>query len=134
MKWPAATNVTATGGLVTICGSTRFRDDIARVNRELTLAGYVVLAPGVFVHDGDPVSADDQARLDRLHLTKIDLAAWIYVVNPGNYVGESTRREIEYATSTGKPVWYLTGGPRPAVGAPQRDSSHSPQTVKETRA
>jgi hypothetical protein len=96
-------------GLVTICGSSRFRGEIARVNRDLTLAGYVVLAPGVFVHDGDEVTDQDKARLDRLHLTKIDLAAWIYVVNPGGYVGESTRREIEYATQSGKPVWYLTG-------------------------
>ncbi|TCO43596.1 hypothetical protein EV646_112173 [Kribbella antiqua] len=111
MKWPAATNVHPTAGVVTICGSTRFRADIARVNRELTLAGYVVLAPGVFVHDGDTVTDQDKARLDRLHLTKIDMAAWIYVVNPGGYVGDSTRREIEYATSTGKPVWYLTGAP-----------------------
>lgn len=111
MKWPAASNVTPTKGLVTICGSTRFRDEIARVNRELTLAGFVVLAPGVFVHDVDEVTEQDKARLDRLHLYKIDLASWIYVVNPGGYVGESTRNEIEYATRTGKSVWYLTGAP-----------------------
>ncbi len=109
MKWPAATNVHPAASVVTICGSTRFRDDIARVNRELTLAGYVVLAPGVFVHDGDQVTDRDKERLDRLHLTKIDLASWIYVVNPGGYIGDSTRREIAYSTSTGKPAWYLTG-------------------------
>src|SRR2546426_5576509 len=108
MKRPAATNVYPTAGVVTICGSTRFRADLARVNRELTLAGYIVLAPGVFVHDGDQVSDADKARLDRLHLAKIDLAAWVYVVNPGGYVGDSTRREIEYATATGKAVWFLT--------------------------
>ncbi|TCO33017.1 hypothetical protein EV652_10316 [Kribbella steppae] len=110
MKWPAATNIQPlTGTVVTICGSTRFRADIARVNRELTLAGYIVLAPGVFAHDGDEVTDQDKARLDRLHLAKIDLASYVYVVNPGGYVGESTRREIDYATRTGKPVWYLTG-------------------------
>ncbi|ADB31264.1 hypothetical protein Kfla_2185 [Kribbella flavida DSM 17836] len=97
-----------TGRIVTICGSTRFRDAMASVNRQLTLAGYIVLAPGVFVHDGDQVSDDAKARLDRLHLAKIDLADCVYVVNPGGYVGDSTRREIEYAASTGKTVWFLT--------------------------
>jgi dienelactone hydrolase len=106
MTAPAA--IQRVGQVVTICGSTRFRDDITAVNRELTLAGYIVLAPGVFVHDGDPVSDADKARLDRLHLAKIDLADWVYVVNPGGYVGDSTRREIEYATTIGKAVWFLT--------------------------
>ncbi|GAB2580300.1 hypothetical protein [Kribbella endophytica] len=100
------------GRIVTICGSTRFRDDMALVNRELTLAGYIVLAPGVFIHDGDPVDDDAKANLDRLHLAKIDLATWIYVVNPGGYIGESTQREIDYATSSGKAVWFLTEGAR----------------------
>ena len=97
--------------MVAICGSTRFRDEIAEVNRELTLAGYIVLAPGVFGHAGDPVSDADKARLDRLHLAKIDLASWVYVVNPAGYVGDSTRREIAYATSTGKQVRFMDGEP-----------------------
>ena len=31
----------------------------------------------------------------------------IFVINPGGYIGQSTRREIEYALSTGKAVNYL---------------------------
>ena len=100
-----------TAAVVAICGSTRFREEIAAVNRELTLAGYIVLAPGVFVHAGDEISDADKARLDRLHRAKIDLASWVYVVNPGGYVGDSTRREIQYATSIGKQVWFLDGEP-----------------------
>lgn len=93
--------------IVTICGSTRFRAEIAEANRRLTTGGYVVLAPGVFAHDGDEITDQQKAALDRLHLQKIDLAGWIYVVNPGGYVGESTRREIDYAQQTGKTVQYL---------------------------
>lgn len=96
--------------LVTVCGSTRFRREMAAANRELTLAGYIVLAPGVFAHDGDHIDRDQKTRLDQLHFAKIDLATWVYVVDPGGYVGESTRREIAYATRTGKPVRYLSGG------------------------
>ncbi|GAA1554481.1 hypothetical protein [Kribbella lupini] len=93
--------------VVTICGSTRFRDQIAAANRELTLAGNIVLAPGVFAHAGDAMTDDDKQRLDALHLTKIDLACWVLIVNPGGYIGTSTRREIEHAHRTGKPVHYV---------------------------
>lgn len=96
--------------LVTVCGSTRFRAEMAAANRELTLAGYIVLAPGVFAHDGDQINHEQKTQLDQLHFAKIDLATWIYVVDPGGYLGESTRREIAYAARTGKPVRYLSGG------------------------
>lgn len=93
--------------IVTICGSTRFRAEMADANRELTLAGHIVLAPGVFGHDGDQISEQDKVTLDALHLRKIDMSALIYVVNPGGYIGDSTRREIAYAHRTGKRVRYL---------------------------
>lgn len=32
------------------------------------------------------------------------MADEVYIVDPGGYVGESTRREIAYAESLGKPV------------------------------
>ena len=45
----------------------------------------------------DRITAADKLRLDALHLTKIDLACWVLVVNPGGYIGDSTRREIAHA-------------------------------------
>lgn len=101
---------TNTPAVVALCGSTRFRSEFAAVNRDLTLAGHIVVAPGVFAHDGDQITDADKTRLDQLHFAKIDLASWIYVVNPGGYIGESTRREIAYANRAGKPVRYLYGG------------------------
>jgi hypothetical protein len=70
-------------------------------NRELTLAGVIVLAP--CEADEAPTPAQ-KAVLDALHLRKIDLADRVLVVNPGGYVGESTRREIAYARAAGKPI------------------------------
>lgn len=96
--------VTGRPKVVTICGSTRFRDEIAEANRALTLAGYIVLAPGVFGHAGDDMTEEQKASLDALHFQKIDLSGGIYVVNPGGYVGESTQREIEYARRKGKDI------------------------------
>ena len=94
--------------IVCICGSTRFRDEMADANRRLTLAGTVVLAPAVFTHSGDTITEAQKARLDELHLKKIDLADAVFVVDPRGYIGESTSREIAYARSTGKSVFRLS--------------------------
>jgi hypothetical protein len=103
---PAAQPVTGTVETVCICGSTRFRAEMTEANRSLTMQGYMVLAPGVFGHDGDPLTDDDKVRLDKLHFAKIHASDLVHVVNPGGYIGESTRREIDYALSLGKPVTY----------------------------
>ena len=42
-----------------------------------------------------------------IHKRKIDMADEIFVINVGGYIGSSTRAEIEYATTHGKPVHYL---------------------------
>ncbi|WP_371407961.1 hypothetical protein OHA10_18685 [Kribbella sp. NBC_00662] len=77
-------------------------------NRDLTFAGAIVVAPGVFPSaEVDEVVSDEQkSALGALHLRKIDLADRVLVVNPGGYIGESTSREIAYARATGKPVSY----------------------------
>lgn len=92
--------------VVCLCGSTRFRDEFTEANRRETMAGKIVVAPGVFAHSGDQLSDEDKRRLDELHLRKIDMADSLLVVNPGGYIGESTRREIDHAERTGKPVDY----------------------------
>ena len=45
--------------------------------------------------------------LDDMHKRKIDMADGIFVINPGGYIGESTRCEIAYAVEHGKTVEYL---------------------------
>ena len=92
--------------IVCICGSTRVRDEIVAANRDLTLAGAIVLAPGVFGHSGDTITDEQKAGLDRLHFDKILMADRVLVVNPGGYIGESTRNEIGFAARHGKPVDY----------------------------
>ena len=89
--------------IVCICGSIRFVDEMRAANRELTLAGAIVVAPG---EAGEVVTPEQKTALDALHLRKIDLADRVLVVNPGGYVGESTSREIAYAQATGKPVSF----------------------------
>lgn len=89
--------------IVCICGSARFQTEMRAANRELTFAGVIVVAPS----EADPSPTPEQkAVLDALHLRKIDLADRVLVVNPGGYVGDSTRREIAYAQAAGKPITF----------------------------
>lgn len=97
--------------VVTLCGSTRFKDEFIRVTEQLTLQGVVVISVGLFGHADNKystiISDEIKKMLDDLHLQKIDMADQIYVINVGGYIGESTRNEIEYAQKQGKVIKYL---------------------------
>ncbi len=102
--------------VVTLCGSTRFKDEFMRIQKELTLKGNIVISVGLFGHSGDMEvweNMDEGTRtktkemLDDMHKRKIDMADEIFVINVNGYIGESTKSEIEYAKSMGKKVLYL---------------------------
>jgi len=42
-----------------------------------------------------------------MHKRKVDMADEIYEINVGGYIGSSTRSEIDYVKSAGKPVRYF---------------------------
>lgn len=94
--------------IVTICGSSKFKNEILEAYKELELGGYIVFMDGVFVHsDNLQILADEKRRLDEMHLEKILMSDAIYVINKGGYIGESTKQEIEYAKAHNKEVKYL---------------------------
>lgn len=93
--------------IITLCGSTKFKDEFEKSNKDLTLQGNIVISVGLFGHSGDIISDDQKLMLDEMHKRKIDLADEIFVINVGGYIGSSTRSEIEYAIRTGKGVRYL---------------------------
>ncbi len=103
--------------IVCLCGSTRFLREFQRANLRETLLGNIVLSIGAASgidaeHFGNlPRSQYDaiKSMLDELHLCKIDLADEVLVLNVGGYIGESTRREIDYAISCGKTIRWLEG-------------------------
>ena len=95
--------------VITLCGSTRFKEQFIEMQKKLTLEGNIVISVGAFGHCGDNEVWTDgkKAMLDSMHLAKIDLADEIFVINVDNYIGDSTRNEIEYAKSKGKRVRFL---------------------------
>ena len=97
--------------VITLCGSTRFKDQFLEAQKRLTLEGNIVISVGLFGHSGDDEvwTEGTKEMLDDMHKRKIDMADAIYVINVGGYIGESTRSEIEYAKRNGKEVRYLEG-------------------------
>ena len=103
--------------VLTLCGSTRFKDEFLEAQKRLTLEGNIVISVGLFGHSGDDVvwTKGVKDMLDRQHLAKIDLADEIYVINVGCYIGDSTRREIAYAEFKGKSITYLESCRKPSL-------------------
>ena len=102
--------------VITLCGSTRFKDAFMNAQKALTLAGNIVINVGLFGHSGDNEVWENmdegtltktKEMLDDMHKRKIDMADEIFVINVGGYIGSSTKSEIEYAKVTGKAVRYL---------------------------
>lgn len=102
--------------VITLCGSTRFKDDFLKEQKRLSLEGNIVISVGLFGNDGDCdvwESMDERTltqtkeMLDDMHKRKIDMADEIFVINKNGYIGSSTKSEIEYAIKTGKKVNYM---------------------------
>jgi len=102
--------------VITLCGSTRFKDEFMEAQKKLTLEGNIVISVGLFGHAGDAEVWENmnegtltktKEMLDDMHKRKIDMADEIYVINVGGYIGSSTQSEIEYAIASGKHIRYL---------------------------
>lgn len=95
--------------VITLCGSTKFKQEFELWERKLTLNGFIVLTCGLFNHaEGLNITAEQKQMLDDMHLRKIDMSVGIFVIDKDMYIGESTNREIEYAKNNNKIVLYMS--------------------------
>ena len=114
--------------IITICGSTRFKDQILNTARDLTLMGHIVLTPCVFHHaEETELTTEEKIRLDNLHKEKINMSDAIFVVNVDGYIGESTYGEIDWATRMKKQVFFLVEPPKPE----EEEAKEEPTEVAE---
>ena len=112
-------DIKAMPNIVCLCGSTRFYREFQLANFRETIKGNIVLSVGFYAHaqghewqlkehgESVGITPEDKVKLDELHKRKIDLADEILVLNVGDYIGESTRSEIDYAKKHGKGIRYL---------------------------
>jgi hypothetical protein len=94
--------------VITLCGSTKYKEEFVLVNKWLTLQGNIVISVSMFGHiDKEPLTQAEKITLDAIHKRKIDLADEIFVVNVDGYIGNSTKEEIFYAESNGKKIRFF---------------------------
>jgi len=102
--------------VITLCGSTKFKNEFIKAQKDLTLKGNIVISVGLFGNSDDLDVWNDmdmdaltktKEMLGDMHKRKIDMADEIFVINVGGYIGESTKSEIEYALKNNKKVNYL---------------------------
>ena len=99
-----------TYNVITLCGSTKFKDQFLEAQKKLTLDGNIVISVGLFGHSGDNEVWDEGVKemLDDMHKRKIDMADEIFVIDVGGYIGSSTKSEIDYAYRHGKNIRYYS--------------------------
>ncbi len=98
--------------VVAICGSMQHAwDNMKMAQISFERAGYIVLMPtnpkssGIF-EKNPKVQLMEKKTLGSMHIHRIEIADEIYICNVGGYIGESTRKEIDYATKLSKPIYY----------------------------
>jgi len=94
---------------MTLAGSTRFKDQFEEVDRMLTLNGSIVLSLSIFSKTEDKkYDHKTEKELFDLQLDKILMSSGLFVIDVGGYIGESTKKEIEFAVMNGKFIKYYS--------------------------
>ena len=96
--------------IITVCGSMKFYKEMMEITEKLELEGNCMLVP---IYNPSKTSKDDYTEeealmLDKMHKERIKISDAILVVNVNNYIGTSTKSEIEFAKSLNKEIIYYT--------------------------
>ena len=95
--------------IITVCGSFKFMKEMMEITEKIGLQGNCMLTPVYPTNKGKDKYTEEEAKIaGKMHLERIKLADAILVVNVNNYIGESTKAEIQFAKSLGKEVMYYT--------------------------
>mgnify|MGYP000484659614 FL=1 len=93
--------------IITICGSLKFQKEMMIVAEKLALKGNCVLTSVYPILENLKMTDEQLEKLKEAHFKRIELSDSIYVINKDNYIGKSTKLEIEYAQKLGKEIMYL---------------------------
>ena len=95
--------------IITVCGSLRFMKEMMEITEKMELQGNCMLSPIYPTkQDKDAYTENEAIMLDKMHKEKIKISDAILVVDVDNYIGNSTKSEIEFAKSLGKEIIYYT--------------------------
>lgn len=96
--------------VIAVCGSLRFIKEMMDITEKMELQGNCMLVPIYNSNkpNKDAYSEKEALTLDNMHKDRIKLSDAILVVNVNNYIGSSTKNEIEFAKSLNKEIIYYT--------------------------
>ncbi|ALS03248.1 hypothetical protein ATZ33_02315 [Enterococcus silesiacus] len=95
--------------VVTLCGSIKFMKEFKEVEATLTQEGLAVITPCFFEQNENIEMTEENAQLfGMIHYKKIEIADEVFVIDVDGYIGESTRKEIEYARKNNKSIRYYS--------------------------
>ncbi|MFD2444163.1 hypothetical protein ACFSO7_09255 [Bacillus sp. CGMCC 1.16607] len=95
--------------VITLCGSTKFKNQFREAEASLTLQGNIVISLGFFEQsEGIELTKEQEKLFEDLHYRKIDISDEIFVIDVNGYIGTSTKKEIEYAKRKEKVIRYYS--------------------------
>lgn len=95
--------------IITVCGSYKFKKEMLEITEKMTLKGNCMLTPNELTKSNKNAYTEDESlMIDKMHKEKIKLSDAILVVNVDNYIGSSTKSEIEFAQKLNKEIIYYT--------------------------
>lgn len=95
--------------IITICGSLQFKDEMMKITEKMTLQGHCMLSI-VYPTKAtiNAYSKKEKEILGKMHKERIKISDAILVININDYIGSSTKEEIEFAKNLNKEVIYYT--------------------------
>lgn len=94
--------------VITICGSLKFQKEMMEMAEKMALEGNCILTPVYPITKNLKRTEKQLQALKKAHFKRIELSDSILVLNINNYIGDSTKLEIEYAQKLGKEIMYYT--------------------------
>jgi len=95
--------------IITICGSYKFKKQMAEIAEKMTLNRNCVIMPNELTKTSkEDYTKEEILIIDKMHKEKIKISDAILVIDVNGYIGNSTKSEIEYAKSLNKEILYYT--------------------------
>lgn len=92
--------------IITLCGSLKFKNEMMTIAEKMALEGHCIFTPVYPVSEHIERTEEQLVKFKEAHFKRIELSDAILVVNVNNYIGDSTKLEIEYAKELGKEIIY----------------------------
>ena len=94
--------------IITLCGSLKFQKEMMIIAEKMALEGNCILTPVYPIIENCERTDEQLKKLKKARFKRIELSDAILVINKNNYIGDSTKLEIEYAKKLGKEIMYYT--------------------------